>query len=173
MKESDLTLTGFAYELRFTNVERKDTTQSIGNNHTREDELAYAWEGSVEIYSNRRERGLKYPFVTERFWPQHVEKLTLADILFLNVCNHLWGIGFRSEEAKNLVIDYMASKLLSSLPFGSDIWQKDPTLSIKVFDFRRTDKDRGLLLSQLISHERLAVEPGTPGSIWRPKPLHT
>jgi hypothetical protein len=172
MKEADLTLTGFAFELRFTNIERQNTQRRTNEGHDSRDEApAYVWKGDLEIYSTKRERGITHPFITQTFFQDQVEELKLNDILFLCVVRHLFGIAFRNEEARKFVIDHMSMNLLSSLPFGSDIWQRDPTFNIHPSDFRHEQKDRSLLLIKLIAHERLHPEPGVPGQIWEVEPV--
>jgi hypothetical protein len=160
--EANLTLKGHKFELRFSNIARHKTSRRTEGGHDhREEAPAYVWRGTLEIYSWYRAKRVIKAFSTESFWPQHIKKLDLKDILFLCVAKYLYGIEFKDENAKKVVIDYLASRLLTAHCFNDG--ERD--FHIRVFDLRYEIKDKQLKDFGLITYDRLERKHGVPGSI--------
>lgn len=160
--EPDLTLKGYKFELRFTDIARHKTLRRTEGGHDhREESSAYTWEGTLAIYSIYLGRWISRPFSTESFWPKDVRGLDLEDILFLCVDRYLYGIEFKNEEARRYVIDYIASELLVAQAFAS----RPVGFNIEVFDFRYNLQDKQLRDFGFIAHDRLTPKPGIPGRI--------
>lgn len=166
-QETPLTLTGYHYKLRFTEIKRKNTTRRVDGGHDcREEDPAYVWIGNLEIFDSYRTKNTTLPFSTEIFWPHHVKGLLLEDVLFLCVSRNLFGIEFKNEVAKKAVVDYLATKLLIATAFSyCDHPGSIKQFNIRVFDFRYDHADKSLLDLGLITHDRLETKHGNPGRI--------
>jgi hypothetical protein len=168
--EPNLTLAGHKFELRFSNVARHKTTRRTEGGHDhREETTAYVWRGTLEIYSLYSARRLVKPFWTESFWPQHIKGLDLKNILFLCVSKNLYGVEFKDENAKKVVIDYLASELLIPHCFRND---DERSFYIPVFDFRYDVRDKHLKDFGIITDDRLEPKHGVPGSIKAIESVH-
>ena len=165
--EENLTLKGHKFELRFSNIARHNTTRRTEGGHDhREEALAYVWRGTLEIWSWYRAKRVIKVFSTESFWPNHVKGLDLRDIIFLCVAKYLYGIEFKDENAQKVIIDYLATRLLSAQPFNDG----ERNFHIRVFDFRYETKDKHLKDFGLVTYDRLERKHGVPGSIIQIEP---